>query len=164
MSSLRDIKTGFLRLYEDIFRRRGLPPIFGRIVAVFLLEGRELSQQEISEYTNYSISSVNRALDQMVQRGFLTKHKDARFLRQFVYKMNSDLKEMVAGSLEVVVRNSAVSIEEIRILILKIDALKNQREETAEKNHIKTILENNEIYLNSLVEILKNVIEKIRES
>lgn len=164
MSSLEEIKTEFIRLYEDIFIRRGLTPIFGRIVAVFLLEGRDLSQQEISDLTGYSISSVSRALDQMIQMGALKKHKDTRFLRQFVYRMNLDLRNMVADSLEVVVRNTTVSIEEVKKLIRKMDALKHEGEEKAEINRIKTILKDNEEYLESLVEILKDVLKKMHAS
>jgi len=76
MKSLQEIKAEFVQIYEDMLRAKGLPTIFGRIMATLLLEGRELSHKEISNLTGYSISSVSRTLDQMVRMGIVHKHKD----------------------------------------------------------------------------------------
>ena len=50
MSSIQEVRDGFIRVYEDIMRAKGLPTIMGRIMAVLLLEGRELNHKEISRW------------------------------------------------------------------------------------------------------------------
>ena len=164
MSSLKEIRTEFIHLYESIFTRRGLPPIMGRIVAVFLLEERELTQQEISELVGYSVSSVNRALDDMISRGILSKRKDARSLRQFVYRMNLDMREMAGGILKVVIESTTTSIEELRSLLNRMVTLKPKKAENDEFLRIKTILRKNEEYLASLIQILEGVLTRLNSS
>ena len=78
MNSIQEIRAGFIRIYEDIVRAKGLPTIMGRILAVLLLEGRELDHKEISSLTGYSMASVNRTLNQLVNFGMVHKHKDAQ--------------------------------------------------------------------------------------
>ena len=140
MSSYNEIRAEFIQLYESIFSRRGLAPIMGRIVAVFLLEERELTQHELADFVGYSISSVNRALDDMVRRGMLSKRKDERSLRQYVYRMNQDMKGMVAGSLKIIQGTTTASVEELRNLLRKLDTLGDK----TEMKQIQSVLKNNE--------------------
>ncbi|MHA2027276.1 MAG: MarR family transcriptional regulator [Candidatus Thorarchaeota archaeon] len=151
----------FIHLYESMFSRRGLAPIKGRIVAVFLLEERELTQHEIAKLVGYSVSSINRALDEMVRIGMLGRRKDERSLRQFVYRMNHDMGEMVGGSLKIVLVNTTDSIEELRSLLKRLDTLNNDTIERNEMKHIRFVLRNNEKYLVSLMEILEDIIKKL---
>jgi DNA-binding transcriptional regulator GbsR (MarR family) len=144
-----------------MFSRRGLAPIKGRIVAVFLLEERELTQHEIAKLVGYSVSSINRALDEMVRIGMLGRRKDERSLRQFVYRMNHDMGEMVGGSLKIVLVNTTDSIEELRSLLKRLDTLNNDTIERNEMKHIRFVLRNNEKYLVSLMEILEDIIKKL---
>ncbi|MFX0106798.1 MAG: MarR family transcriptional regulator [Candidatus Hodarchaeota archaeon] len=157
MSSSKEIRTEFIRLYESMFSRRGLAPIQGRIVAVFLLEQRELTQHELANQVGYSISSVNRALDEMVKRGMLSKRKDERSLRQYVYRMNQDLRGMVGGSLKIILGNTTTSIEEVRDFLKKLDNLGDD----SELKHIRSVLEKNEEYLISFIDILEEMIRKL---
>jgi DNA-binding transcriptional regulator GbsR (MarR family) len=157
MSSYKEIRAEFIHLYESMFSRRGLSPIQGRIVAVFLLEQRELTQHELADFVGYSVSSVNRALDEMVRRGMLGKRKDERSLRQYVYRMNQDMRGMVGGSLKIILGNTNASIEELRTFLRKLDSLGDDKEMI----HILSVLENNEKYLVSLMEILEDMIKKL---
>jgi DNA-binding transcriptional regulator GbsR (MarR family) len=147
----------FIRLYESMFSRRGLAPIQGRIVAVFLLEQRELTQQELANHVGYSVSSVNRALDAMVMRGMLSKRKDERSLRQYVYRMNQDMRGMVGGSLKIIMGNTTTSIEELRAFLKKLEGLGDDKE----MKHLRSVLENNEKYLVTLMKILEDMIRKL---
>ena len=103
MKSLQEIKAEFVQIYEDMLRAKGLPTIFGRIMATLLLEGRELSHKELSNLTGYSISSVSRTLDQMVRMGIVHKHKDAA-LKHFVFHVSGDFPEMIASGMETYAR------------------------------------------------------------
>ena len=161
MSSLEEIRAEFIHLYEDMFSRRDLPPIMGRIVAVFLLEERELTQQELSELVGYSVSSVNRALDEMTRRGMFSRRKDTRSLRQYVYRMNLDMRDMVGGALRVLVGTTTASIEKFRTFVNSIDLHKTTKDNSSELRRIKAILKKNEEYLVSLLQILEDVIEKL---
>ena len=162
MSSLEDVRNEFIRIYEDILSKRGLSPILGRILAVFFLEGKELSQQEISTLSGYSISSVSRALDQLIQMGVLYKQKDPRFLRLYQYRININLQEMVSSSLDTIILNNTKSLVEVNNLAEKIHSI-NQESETEEGVRIEHTLTNFGESMKNLIEILKEVKEKLRE-
>ena len=161
MSSLQEIKAEFIRIYEDIVRMRGLPTILGRIIAVFFLEGRELSHKEISTLTGYSISSVSRTLDQMVRMGIVHKHKDAS-LKHFVYHMNIDFRELLVTGLERWIRASEAPKEDIKNLTRKVSALKSKGEEQAEIDRLQAMLKNLEKTMEFLQEITKNITKELR--
>lgn len=163
MSSLEDIKNEFKHIYEDFLSKRGFPPILGRIIAVFYIEGRELSQHEISMLTGYSISSVSRALEQLIQMGALYKRKDPRSLRQYVYYVNIDLSEMIFNGLDVYVLNLSRSLAEIRDLVQEITAY-NQESETEEGARIERALSNFERSMAYFLDVLKEFTEKLRSN
>ena len=161
MSSIQDVKNEFIRIYEDILRKRGLSPILGRILAIFLLEGRDLSQQEVSMLSSYSLSSVSRALDQLVQMGALYKNKDPRALRQHVYHIDVNLQEMVSSSLDAVIQNNMKSLEEVNKLAKNIHVI-NQRTETEEGARIEKTLSDFGNSMSVLLEVLKKVKDEFR--
>jgi len=159
MSSLQEVKTEFIHIYEGIANRRGLSTLLGRIMAVFFLEGRELSQKEVSDLTGYSVSSVSRTLDQMYRMGIVHKHKDPA-LNSFVYHMNIDFRDLAIGSLEVWVRQAEESKEEIKNLRQKVNALKSKGEENAEIIRLYTMLKDIEEKMESLLDMIKRNIKK----
>ena len=159
MSSLKEIKAEFIRIYEDIVRAKGLPTILGRIMAVFLLEGRELSHKEISDLTGYSISSVSRTLDQMVRMGIVHKHKDVS-LKRFVYHVNIDFRELLVNVLERLIKQFEASREEIKNLTRKVSALKSTGEEQTEINRLQVMLKNIEETIELQLEIIKDTLAR----
>ena len=161
MNSLEEVKAEFIRIYEDITRAKGLPTILGRIMAVFLLEGRELSHKEISDLTGYSVSSVSRTLDQMVRMGIVHKHKDVS-LKRFVYHVNIDIHELFVNTLERLIKQYEVSREEIKNLTRKVRALKSKGEEQAEIDRLQTMLKNFEKIMASALESTKNVMKELK--
>ena len=159
MNSLEEIKAEFVRIYEDILRAKGLPTIFGRIMATLLLEERELSHKEISNLTGYSISSVSRTLDQMVRMGIVHKHKDAS-LKHFVFHVIVDFPEMIASGMETMLRVYEAQREEIKNLARKVRSLKSK--EKAEINRLLATLEKVEKTIEFAEGIMKNTIEELR--
>jgi len=161
MSSLQEIKTEFIRIYEGIAIRRGFPALLGRIMAVFFLEGRELSQKEVSDLTGYSVSSVSRTLDQMLRMGIVHKHKDPS-LNRFVYHMNIDFRDLAISGLETWIRHAEASKEEIKNLRLKVSILKSKEKEDAEINRLHTMLKDIEEKIESVLRLIKKDIEELK--
>jgi DNA-binding transcriptional regulator GbsR (MarR family) len=161
MNSLEEIKAEFVRIYEDMLRAKGLPTIFGRIMAVLLLEERELSHKEMSNLTGYSISSVSRTIDQMVRMGIVHKHKNAS-LKHFVYHVSTDFPEMLANSLETMIRVYETQREEMKNLTRKVNALKSKGKEQAEINRLQATLEKIEKTIEFAEGIMKNTIKELR--
>ncbi len=161
MNSLEEIKAEFVRIYEDIVRAKGLPPIFGIIMAILLLEGRELSHKEISELTGYSISSVSRTLDQMVRMGIVHKHKDAS-LKHFVFRVSVDFSEIAASSFETMVKVYEVQRKEMKNLKRKASALKSKGKEQVEINRLQVMFKEIEKTMEFIEGIMKNSIKELR--
>jgi len=159
MDSLAEIKADFVRIYEDMVRAKGLPTIFGRIMATLLLEGRELSHKEISNLTGYSISSVSRTLDQMIRMGIVHKHKDAS-LKHFVFHACADFPEMIASGMETVLRVYEAQREEMKKLTRKVRSMKS--DENAEINRLLATLENVEKTIEFAERVMKSTIEELR--
>jgi len=161
MSSLQKIKAEFVRIYEDIASAKGLPAVFGRIMAVLLLEGRELSHKEISDLTGYSVSSVSRTLNQMVRMGIVHRHKDVS-LKHFVFHVSIDLNEMFANSLETMLKVYEAQREEMQNLTRKVSALKLKAEKNAEVNRLQALLSRFVKVMELSEGIWKNAIRELR--
>ena len=161
MNSLQEARAGFIRIYEDIVRAKGLPTIMGRILAVLLLEGRELDHKEISSLTGYSMASVNRTLNQLVNFGMVHKHKDAQ-KKHYVFHMNIDFLELFAASLEKMVKVYGTQRDELNSLLQKLAAAESDGKEQAEINHLRATLKNFEKILEVTMDVLGNTIKELR--
>jgi DNA-binding transcriptional regulator GbsR (MarR family) len=160
MNSVQEIRAGFIRVYEDIVRAKGLPTIMGRILAVLLLEGRELDHKEISSLTGYSMASVNRTLNQLVNFGMVHKHKDA-IKKHYVFHMNIDFPGIFADSLEKIVKVYGTQRDEINELLQKLATLEPEGEEQAEVDHLRLTLEKFEKVLEITMGVLENTIKEL---
>ena len=163
MSSIEEIKTEFIQIYENVAIKRGLPAILGRIMAVFFMEGRELSQKEVSDLTGYSVTSVSRTLEQMVRMGLVHKHKGSSH-RGFVYHMNIDYHDLAIGGLSTWMNQAKASIGEMRSLRLRIENLEPQDRDSEEAERIGEMLKNIEEKTQSLLSIIGNAIEELKRS
>jgi len=161
MNSLQEIREGFIRIYEDIVRAKGLPTIMGRIIAVLLLEGRELNHKEISSLTGYSMASVNRTLNQLVNFGMVHKHKDP-VKKHFVFHANVDFSELFADSLEKMMRVYETQRSEVNGLTQKLDSLESKRNRQAEIEHVRNVLNNFDRVLVAAMEALGNMLKELR--
>jgi len=130
-------------------------------MAIFFLEGRDLSQKEISELTGYSISSVNRILQQMILMGLVRKYRDPS-LGRFVYHMSIDYLDLAIGGLEAWLKQAEASKEEIRKLRLKVESLGEKEKERAEIQHLHSMLKDIEEKMESLFEVIRKDIEELK--
>ena len=159
MNSLKEIKAEFAQIYEDMLRAKGLPTIFGRIMATLLLEGRELSHKEIAKLTGYSISSVSRTLDQMIRMGIVRKHKDAS-LKHFVFQACADFPEMLASGMETILKVYEARRAEMKKLRGKVRSMKSDK--NAEITRLLATLENVEKTIEFAERVMQNTIKKLR--
>ena len=161
MNSLQEIRAGFIRIYEDIVRAKGLPTIMGRVLAILLLEGRELDHKEISNLTGYSMASVNRTLNQLVSFGMLRKHKDP-LKKHFVFHTNVDFSELFADSLENMLRVYGTQRDEVNDLTQKLNSLDAKGNEQAEIKRVRDVLNEFDRVLEIATEVLENMLKELR--
>ena len=161
MTSVQEIRAGFIRIYEDILRAKGLPTIMGRIIAVLLLEGRELDHKEVSSLTGYSMASVNRTLNQLVNFGMVHKHKDA-IKKHYVFHVNIEFPGIFADTLEKIVKVYGMQVDEMNTLLQKLATLEPNKKEQAEFDHLQLTLTNFKSILESTRSVLENTIKELR--
>ncbi len=162
-SALQEIRAEFVRIYEDLVQVKGLPRIFGRIMAIFLIEGRELSHKEVSKLTGYSISSVSRTLGQMVRMGIIHKHKDT-LQKQFVYHVDFGFRQLAISAFEVQLRAYERHLNEVQDLVRISSALKSRGEEKAEIAHLKSMLREFSKTMQQILEIIKKLTIELKNA
>jgi len=133
----------------------------GRIMAVLLLEGRELDHKEISSLTGYSMASVNRTLNQLVNFGMVHKHKDA-IKKHYVFHVNIDFPEIFADSLEKMVKVYGMQVGELDALLQKLVTLESDEKEHAEIERMRLTLTNFKGILETTMRVLENTIRELR--
>jgi len=161
MNSLQEIRAGFIRIYEDIIRAKGLPAIMGTIMAVLLLEGRELNHKEISSLTGYSMASVNRTLNQLASMGMVHKHKDP-LRKYFVFHASVDFPELFADSIEKMMRVYGTQRDEVNELTQKLNSLDAKGNEQAEIKRVRDVLNKFDRVLEVAMEVLENMLKELR--
>ncbi|MGD9131237.1 MAG: hypothetical protein PVH73_06645 [Candidatus Bathyarchaeota archaeon] len=161
MNSVQEIREGFVRIYEDIMRAKGLPTIMGRIIAVLLLEGRELDHKEVASLTGYSMASVNRTLNQLVNFGMVHKHKDT-LKKHYVFHVNIDFPGIFANSLEKMMKVYGMQRDEINGLLQKLATLEPDEKRQTEIDQLRRTLENFGNILEATMGVLENIIEELR--
>ena len=133
----------------------------GRIMAVLLLEGRELNHKEISSLTGYSMASVNRTLNQLVSLGMVHKHKDP-LSKHFVFHASIDFSELFAGSLEKMLKVYGTQRDEVNGLTQKLDSVESKGNAQAEIKRVRDVLNKFDRVLEVAMEVLENMLKELR--
>lgn len=133
----------------------------GRIMAVLLLEGRELNHKEISSLTGYSMASVNRTLNQLVSMGMVHKHKDP-LRKHFVFHASVDFSELFADSIEKMMRVYGTQRNEVNNLSQKLNSLESKGNEQAEIKRVRDVLNKFDRVLEVAMEVLENMLKELR--
>ena len=84
---------------EQLIEQRGFKSVHGRILTCLMLSNTAQSQNDIALWAKYSISTVSRALDQMVRLGSVRRFKQPG-VRTYVYEIGSSIADMIIGALE----------------------------------------------------------------
>jgi DNA-binding transcriptional regulator GbsR (MarR family) len=161
MNTVEDIRSKFLQIYERIVDKRGLPIIYGRIMAIFFLEGRELNQKELSDLTEYSISSISRAVDQMTKMGILIKHKNPS-REYFLYQMHLNFLDLAINGLQTWIHQAMESKREISHLIDDIDINKIDNDNKNEVAKYKQIISNLEKEIKAFIKLINESVNHLK--
>jgi len=162
MDELKDIEEEFIRIYERIVELRGIQTIVGRIMAIFFIEGRELDYQEISKLSGYSISSVGRALEQMVQLGILQKRKNVE-IKRFVYSINIDFNQLMISVIERFMATFKLTVEDVRTLSQAMKNLAPKAGTEERVTRLQNTLANLEKTLEATVKYSERIIKELEE-
>ena len=133
----------------------------GRVMAVLLIEGRELNHKEISSLTGYSMASVNRTLNQLVNFRLVHKHKDP-VKKHYVFHSNVDFPELFVSSLEKMVTVYGAQRDEISDLLQKLNSLETEEGRQDEANRLRTMLEKFDKILGVTMEVLVDMMKELR--
>lgn len=73
-------REAILGTFEALFKARGLGALHGRVFGAILLAVDPMTQDEISDFTGYSVPAVSSAIDGLVRVGlvFRQKRQDSR--------------------------------------------------------------------------------------
>jgi DNA-binding transcriptional regulator GbsR (MarR family) len=162
MNTLEDIKKDFIRYYEDVASKRGLPTLFGRIMGVFFLEGRELTQKEVSDLTGYSVSSTSRTLDQMMRMGLVQRHKDPS-LGSYVYSMSVDYMDLAAHGLMAWIRQAEESMQSLRAIRQKMSSIEIVEGKKEEFERVHNMMRDIEEKAVTIINIVKKDVAELKK-
>lgn len=83
-----------LGTFEALFKTRGMGDLHGRVFGAILLSVNEMTQDEISVFTGYSVPAVSSALDELYRIGLVNRHK-RQDSRKYYYSSKADLDEIM---------------------------------------------------------------------
>lgn len=90
-----------LGTFEALFKMRGMGDLHGRVFGAILLSVNEMTQDEISDFTGYSVPAVSSALDELVRVGLINKRR-RQDSRKYYYSCRADLDEILRMVLKTV--------------------------------------------------------------
>ncbi len=90
-----------LGTFEALFKMRGMGDLHGRVFGAILLSVEEMTQDEISDFTGYSVPAVSGALDELVRVGIVNKRR-RQDSRKYYYSSRADLDEVLRMVLKTV--------------------------------------------------------------
>ena len=161
MRSINSLRTEFILIYEEMMELKGLPTVFGTVMANLILSPKELSHEEISEITGYSVSSISRTLNQLIRMGFVYKRKDIS-QRKFLYQIKGGFPQVMADSYEIKLREFTSQKEALRSISEKIDLLDTEQG-TDETRSFKNRLDEMQRTLDVLLNLVKNCIVELKK-
>ena len=94
-------REAILGTFEALFSVRGLGALHGRVFGALLLVVEPMTQDEISEFTGYSVPAVSSAIDELVRFGLVTKQK-RQDSRKNYYASRANLDEIMRMTLKTI--------------------------------------------------------------
>jgi DNA-binding transcriptional regulator GbsR (MarR family) len=94
-------REAILGTFEALFKARGLGAIHGRVFGAILLAVDPMTQDEIGEFTGYSVPAVSSAIDELVRVGLVSRQK-RQDSRKNYYFSRANLDEMMRMMLKTI--------------------------------------------------------------
>ena len=143
-----------LGTFEALFKARGLGDLHGRVFGAILLSADAMTQDEISDFTGYSIPAVSSAIDDLVRLRLINKHK-RQDSRKNYYSSRADLDEIMRLMLK------TIHEDYVCVMLKALDASRYSAEEPNDqyvRDHIE-IIQNYTKELKDLESYLKRLLE-----
>jgi DNA-binding transcriptional regulator GbsR (MarR family) len=94
-------REAILGTFEALFKARGLGAIHGRVFGAILLAVDPMAQDEIGEFTGYSVPAVSSAIDELVRVGLVSRQK-RQDSRKNYYFSRANLDEIMRMMLKTI--------------------------------------------------------------
>jgi len=94
-------REAILGTFEALFKARGLGALHGRVFGAILLAVDPLTQDEISDFTGYSVPAVSSAIDELVRVGLVVRQK-RQDSRKNYYSSRANLDEIMRMMLKTI--------------------------------------------------------------
>lgn len=130
MPNKKSLEEKIYSTFSDVAGSIGYSPLHGKIIAVLLVKGKEMSLQELAKETGYSSSMVSLSLDLLEVLGVVKKIKKTAD-RNLYIALQGDLLECLKNAMILKVKKSIVStlneFEENKKNLKKLDKRERQR-------------------------------------
>lgn len=159
-----ELRKKFIQFIEQLVEQRGFKSVHGRILACLILSNTPQSQNSIALWSKYDISTVSRALDQMVRLGSVRRFKQPG-VRNYVYEIGSTIADMIIGALEswlLVIEKMEQPIASMVKSAKKINVSKLNENEASESQRLSYILVEMEGTINKVKPIFEETAQKLR--
>lgn len=94
-------REAILGTFEALFKARGLGALHGRVFGAILLAVDPMTQDEISEFTGYSVPAVSSAIDELERIGLVSRQK-RQDSRKNYYSSRANLDEIMRMMLKTI--------------------------------------------------------------
>lgn len=147
-------REAILGTFEALFKARGLGALHGRVFGAILLAVDPMTQDEISEFTGYSVPAVSSAIDELVRVGLVARQK-RQDSRKNYYSSRANLDEIMRMMLKTI-HDEYVLVVLNKLQSTKADAKGSYDPQMCE--HVEFI-ENYEAKLKDLESYLKRLLD-----
>jgi len=94
-------REAILGTIDALFKARGLGALHGRVFGAILLAVDPMTQDEISEFTGYSVPAVSSAIDELERIGLVSRQK-RQDSRKNYYSSRANLDEIMRMMLKTI--------------------------------------------------------------
>jgi DNA-binding transcriptional regulator GbsR (MarR family) len=100
-------KNEFIELIAQINRAKGLDELTSKMIGILFIEPREVSLEQLSEQTGYSLSAVSTAMKLLTGSGLIKRVKKPGS-RKVYFFMEKDFMGMLIQSVRIIANNISV--------------------------------------------------------
>ncbi len=147
-------REAILGTFEALFKVRGMGTLHGRVFGAMLISVNPMTQDEISEFTGYSVPAVSSAIDELVRIGLVYKLK-RQDCRKNYYSNKANLEEIMRMMLK------TIHDDYVRVVLIQLELSKIGTKGSSEpyvSEHLQSI-EKYEAKLVDLESYLKRLLE-----
>jgi HTH-type transcriptional regulator, osmoprotectant uptake regulator len=147
-------REAILGTFEALFKARGLGSLHGRVFGAILLAVKPMTQDEISEFTGYSVPAVSSAIEELIRVGLVYRQK-RQDSRKNYYSSKANLDEIMRMVLKTI-HDDYVQVVLNQLEYTKAGAAGTQDPQVSE--HVEFI-ENYEAKLEGLESYMKRLLD-----